>query len=197
MNFSRSSLVFIIVLAIFAGCSRTEQPEQSAGGEAPGSERAAAPCVATDLIDVERLMPELPPVKPAEVKEQPADETVGDIESCETLADAYETALGDTEISEEQRAALIVSAAQKLTDPEELSAILQEIDGVSMRNSICVRTIVSIMKTGNETAKGLLQQVINDFTGTDEEDGLITTPEALWKWYNDPSGDNLDDEQED
>lgn len=182
--------VAALLVCLAAGCSRPSAPPD--GPSAP-PRADTSPSVDTSLIDVAANLPPLPPVCPPDVS---ADLPEDDEDVCETLAEAYETALADVDLKPIQRAALFVSAAQKIHDYDELSDILQGIADGQMPNSLAIRTIVTIMRTGNATSHRLLQEVINDLTDTDEEDGLISTPEALWKWYNDPSGDNLDDEDE-
>ncbi len=101
------------------------------------------------------------------------------------------------EQSEENKLALaIVAFAQVSEDPDALSDLFMEINSSNMRNSVAVDTLKQVLESGTVTAKETVQEQINDFTGTDEEDGLLDTPEKLDEWYSDPENqDDPDDEE--
>lgn len=108
----------------------------------------------------------------------------------EVLADAIEAyegtifeANGDREL-----ATIVLAAAQAINDSEAMDSILMNLS--DMRPSVAVETIKQIWATGTAGAKAALAEAVEFLTG---EEG-ITTPEQLDAWYNDPSGDNRDDE---
>lgn len=108
----------------------------------------------------------------------------------EVLADAIEAyestifeANGDREL-----ATIVLAAAQAINDSEAMDSILMNLS--DMRPSVAVETIKQIWATGTAGAKAALVEAVEFLTG---EEG-IATPEQLDAWYNDPSGDNRDDE---
>lgn len=111
----------------------------------------------------------------------------GDKEILSDAVDAYESAMveanGDREL-----ATIVLAAAGAINDAEALDSILMGLN--DMRPSVAVETIKQIWANGTEAAKSALAEAIEFMTG---EEG-ITTPEQLDAWYNDPSGDNRDDE---
>ena len=113
----------------------------------------------------------------------------GDPEILEEAIDVYESAMfeanGDVELSQ-----IITGAARVLNDTDALDTMLMELN--NMRNSVAVETIIDIWENGTEAAKAALPDAIETLTG--EED--IDTVEKLVNWYNDESGDNLDDEDD-
>ncbi len=111
----------------------------------------------------------------------------GDSEILSDAVDAYESAMieanGDREL-----ATIVQAAAGVINDAEALDSIFMGLN--DMRPSVAVETIKQIWANGTEAAKSALTEAIEFLTG---EEG-ITTPEQLDAWYNDPSGDNCDDE---
>lgn len=111
----------------------------------------------------------------------------GDEEILSDAIAAYESALieanGDREL-----ATIVTAAASAIDDADAMDSILMSLN--EMRPSVAVATIKQIWATGTEGAKAALREAIEFLTG---EEG-ITTPEQLDAWYNDPSGDNQDDE---
>lgn len=111
----------------------------------------------------------------------------GDQEILSDAVDAYESAMieanGDKEL-----ATIVQAAASVINDAEALDSIFMGLN--DMRPSVAVETIKQIWASGTEAAKSALAEAVEFLTG---EEG-ITTPEQLDAWYNDPSGDNCDDE---
>lgn len=111
----------------------------------------------------------------------------GDKEVVSDAIDAYESALieanGDREL-----ASIVTAAAAVIDDADAMDSILMSLN--EMRPSVAVATIKQIWATGTDAAKAALREAIEFLTGEEN----ITTPEQLDKWYNDPSGDNRDDE---
>ncbi len=110
-----------------------------------------------------------------------------DSDIVEEAVSAYENLMSDAN-GDAELAQAVLAAARTINDVDAMETILSELN--NMRNSVAVDTIKKIMSSGTEAAKNALQEAIDFFTG---EEG-ISTPEQLDKWYNDPSGDNLDDE---
>ncbi len=111
----------------------------------------------------------------------------GDKEVVADAIEAYESALieanGDRELS-----AVVTAAAAVIADADAMDSILMSLN--EMRPSVAVATIKQIWATGTDAAKAALREAIEFLTGEEN----ITTPEQLDNWYNDPSGDNRDDE---
>lgn len=111
----------------------------------------------------------------------------GDKEVVADAIEAYESALieanGDRELS-----AVVTAAAAVIADADAMDLILMSLN--EMRPSVAVATIKQIWATGTDAAKAALREAIEFLTGEEN----ITTPEQLDNWYNDPSGDNRDDE---
>ena len=101
--------------------------------------------------------------------------------------EAYEMSLieanGDAELS-----TLLIAACQAINDPDAIDSFMMEIN--NMRPSRVVSTLEEIAKTGTPAAQAALSETISFYTGEDE----CTTVEKLKEWYNDPSGENMDDE---
>lgn len=111
----------------------------------------------------------------------------GDREVVSDAVDAYESALveanGDREL-----ASIVTAAAAVIDDADAMESILMSLN--EMRPSVAVATIKQIWATGTDAAKAALREAVEFLTGEEN----ITTPEQLDEWYNDPSGDNCDDE---
>lgn len=105
-----------------------------------------------------------------------------DAEVREMAAESYAEIVQDPDLTEQQLSSIIVAGAQVIEDVDVLSGIFAEINDCNMQNSTAVNTMISIMESGSKPAKEALQEAINDFTGTDEEDGLLDTPEKLLEW---------------
>ena len=82
----------------------------------------------------------------------------------------------------------LTAAAAVIADADAMDSILMSLN--EMRPSVAVATIKQIWATGTDAAKAALREAIEFLTGEEN----ITTPEQLDNWYNDPSGDNRDDE---
>lgn len=111
----------------------------------------------------------------------------GDEEILADAIEAYESTVyeanGDRELS-----MVVLAAARAINDSEAMDSILMNLN--NMRPSVAVETIKQIWSTGTEGAKTALTEAVEFLTGTEG----IRTPEQLDAWYNDPSGDNRDDE---
>ena len=94
---------------------------------------------------------------------------------------AMQDANGDAELS-----LLLITACQAINDRDAVESFLMELN--NMRNSVAVKTIKEISVKGTLAAKEALGEAMEFLTG---EEGM--TVDKLDKWYNDPSGDNLDD----
>lgn len=110
-----------------------------------------------------------------------------DSEVQEAAYDAYEQALfdanGDLELSQ-----LVLAASKVIDDFDAMDSMMMWMN--DMRPSRQVETIKEIWKSGTPSAKRALSENMEFILG---EEG-IDTPEKLDEWYNDPSGDNRDDD---
>lgn len=101
--------------------------------------------------------------------------------------DAWEDAIaeceGDKEVAEQ-----VKFASKVVADSESMDSILSEIS--NMRHSVGIETIKEVLKSGNETAKSQIQDIIDDFTG---EKGLATE-QQLDEWLEKNPDDPGDEE---
>ena len=113
----------------------------------------------------------------------------GDPEILEEAIDVYESAMfeanGDMELSQ-----VITGAARVLNDADAIDSMLMELN--NMRNSVAVETIIDIWENGTDAAKAALPDAIETLTGEEDIDSI----EKLVDWYNDESGENMDDEDD-
>lgn len=100
----------------------------------------------------------------------------------QAAAESYAELIEDDDLTERELSSAIIAGAQLIDDPDILSGIFQEINDCNMHNAVAVDTMIGIMESGSKPAKEALQETINDFTDTDEEDGLLDTPEKLREW---------------
>lgn len=110
-----------------------------------------------------------------------------DAEVRETVYESYEQSLfeanGDLELSQ-----LIVAASKVINDFDAMDSLLMWLN--DMRPSRQKDTIIDILKNGTPEAKKAAIEAAKFITGDDDAD----TPEEMEAWYNDPSGDNKDNE---
>lgn len=105
----------------------------------------------------------------------------------QTAIEAYEMSLMDAN-GDEELSRLLIAACQAINDSDAIDSFMMELNNI--RPSRVVSTLEEISKTGSAAAKAALAETISFYTGEDE----CTTVEKLKEWYNDPSGENRDDE---
>lgn len=111
----------------------------------------------------------------------------GDPEVVQSAIEKYEEALSDFDLSDRERAKILIEASKVIDDADAMDSMLFELN--NMRRSVAVNAIKEMMTSGNSTTKSVLPDSIEFFTG--EED--IKTAEQLDEWLkNNP--DDPDDE---
>ena len=110
-----------------------------------------------------------------------------DDEVVQTALDKFEEALADFDLSDYDRAEILIQAAKIVTDADAMDSMLFELN--NMRHSVAVSTIKEMMVSGNEATKSVLPDNIEFYTG---EEG-IDSPEKLDEWL----AANPDDEDDD
>ena len=111
----------------------------------------------------------------------------GDDEVVQTALDKFEEALSDFDLSDFERAEILIQAAKIVTDADAMDSMLFELN--NMRHSVAVDTIKEMMVSGSEATKSVLPDNIEFYTG---EEG-IDSPEKLDEWL----AENPDDEDDD
>lgn len=111
-----------------------------------------------------------------------------DPEIVEAAIERYEEALSDIELSDRERAQILIGAAKVIRDPEIMDQFMFELN--DMRNSVAIDTIKQILALGSDSLKGVLTENIEFFTG---EEGL-DSPEKLDAWLKE-NPDGEDDEE--
>lgn len=111
----------------------------------------------------------------------------GDEEILTDAIEAYESTIYEAD-GDRELATVVLAAARAINDSEAMDSILMNLN--NMRPSVAVETIKQIWLTGTDGAKAALTEAVEFLTGAEG----IKTPEQLDAWYNDPSGDNRDDE---
>lgn len=111
-----------------------------------------------------------------------------DGEVVEAAIDRYEEMLGDFELSDRERANILVEASKIINDAEAMDSMLFELN--NMRHSVAVDTIKRLMVEGNAATKSILPENVEFYTG---EEGM-DSPEKLDEWYK-QNPDEEDDEE--
>ena len=112
----------------------------------------------------------------------------GDEEVIQTALDKFEEALSDFDMSDYERAEILIQAAKIVTDADAMDSMLFELN--NMRHSVAVDTIKEMMVSGSEATKSVLPDNIEFYTG---EEG-IDSPEKLDEWLVENPDDEDDDE---
>ena len=101
--------------------------------------------------------------------------------------DAWEDAIAECEADYEV-AEQVKFACKVVNNTESMDSILSEIG--NMRHSVGIGTIKEVLVSGNEVAKSQIQEIIDDFTGTEG----MKTVEELDKWLEEHPDDPDDEE---
>lgn len=101
--------------------------------------------------------------------------------------DAWEDAIAECEADYEV-AEQVKFACKVVNNSESMDSILSEIS--NMRRSVGIGTIKEVLASGNDVAKSQIQEIIDDFTGTE---GMKTAKE-LDKWLEEHPDDPDDEE---
>ena len=111
-----------------------------------------------------------------------------DAEVVQAAIDKYSDMLNDVDLSDRERAKILIAAAQVINDAEAMDMMLVALN--DMRHSVAADTIKTIMKVGTAAAKEVLPENIEFVTS---EEG-IATPEQIDKWLKENPDDEDDDE---
>ncbi len=111
-----------------------------------------------------------------------------DPEVVEFATDKYSEMLSDIELSDYERAEILVAASKIINDSEAMDSMLSEVN--NMRHSVAVNTFKTLWKEGNAATKQVLPDNIEFYTGEEN----ISTPEKLDKWLKENPDDEDDDE---
>ena len=111
-----------------------------------------------------------------------------DAEVVQSAIDKYSEMIGDVELSDYERAEILIAASQVINDAEAMDTMLFELN--NMRHSVAAETMKTIMQVGTEATKEVLPANIEFVTC---EEG-ITTPEQIDKWLEENPDDEGDDE---
>lgn len=106
----------------------------------------------------------------------------------EATTDAWEDAIAECE-SDREVAAQVKFAATLVTNADSMDSILSEIP--NMRHSVGIDTIKAVIEKGNDIAKAQIQEIIDDFTGTE---GTLKTAKDLDNWLEEHPDDPGDEE---
>ncbi len=111
-----------------------------------------------------------------------------DGEVVEAAVDRYEEMLGDFDLSDRERANILVEASKVINDADAMDSMLFELN--NMRHSVAVETIKRLMAEGNSATKSVLPECVEFYTGEEN----LNTPEKLDEWYK-QNPDDEDDEE--
>ena len=111
-----------------------------------------------------------------------------DSEVVQSAVERFEEALSDIDLSDRERAAILIQAAKVINDPEVMDSMLFELN--NMRHSVGVETIKTLMAEGNAASKQVLADNVEFFTG---EEGM-DSPEKLDEWLKENPDDEDDEE---
>ena len=100
----------------------------------------------------------------------------------------FEEMLGDFDLSDHERAHILVEASKIINDAEAMDSMLFELN--NMRHSVAVETIKQLMAEGNAATQSILPNNVEFYTG---EEGM-DTPETLDEWLK-QNPDDEDDEE--
>ena len=111
-----------------------------------------------------------------------------DDEVVQAAIDRYQEMLGDFDLSDRERADILVEASKIINDADSMDSLLFEV--INMRHSEAVKTFKRLMAEGNPATKAVLPDNVEFYTG---EEGL-DTPEKLDEWLKQNPDDEGDDE---
>ena len=111
-----------------------------------------------------------------------------DDEVVQAAIDRYQEMLGDFDLSDRERADILVEASKIVNDADSMDSLLFELS--NMRHSVAVETIKRLMAEGGSATKTVLPDCVEFYTG---EEGL-DTPEKLDEWLKQNPDDEGDDE---
>lgn len=99
----------------------------------------------------------------------------------------YQQMLSDVELSDFERANILVQASRVVNDAEAMDLMLFELN--NMRHSVAVGAMKQLMSVGNEATKSVLRNNIEFYTGEEGMDSVAKL-DAWLKKYPDDEGDD-------
>ena len=111
-----------------------------------------------------------------------------DTEVAQSAIEKYEEALNDIDLSDGERAHILIMAASVINDTDAMDSMLFELN--NMRHSVAIEASKSIMQEGTEAAKSLLPENVEFYTGEENLD----TPEKLDRWLLENPDEEGDEE---
>lgn len=99
-----------------------------------------------------------------------------DGEVVQSAIEKYEDALSDFELSDAERAQIMVQASKVINDSDTIDSMLMSVNDICHSES--VKMFIDLMEQGNEATKQVLPDAIEFYTG--EED--MNSPEKLREW---------------
>lgn len=111
-----------------------------------------------------------------------------DEEVVEAAVDRYQEMLGDFDLSDRERANILVEASKIINDADAMDFMLFELN--NMRHSVAIDAIKRIMVEGNAATQSVLPENVESYTGEENLD----SPEKLDEWL-DQNPDDEDDEE--
>ena len=112
----------------------------------------------------------------------------GDPEVVQAAIDRYQEMLSDVELSDFERAAILVQASRVIEDADAMDMMLFELN--NMRHSVAINTIKQLMAVGNEATKSALPANVEFYTG---EEGMASA-QQLDEWLKKYPDDEADPE---
>ena len=109
-----------------------------------------------------------------------------DKEVVQAAIDRYQEMLSDVDLSDFERAEILVQASRVIDDADAMDMMLMELN--DMRHSVAINTIKQLMSVGNKATQSVLPGNIEFYTG---EEGM-DSPKKLDAWLQ----ENPDDESD-
>ena len=111
-----------------------------------------------------------------------------DDEVMQSAINQFEMAVQDFNLSDREKAEVIKMTCQVVDDADFIDSMLSEAQ--EARNSVAIETLFYIKENGTDTAKSMVQEAIDFFTGDDN----ITTIEAAQTWLEENPDGQYDDD---
>lgn len=99
----------------------------------------------------------------------------------------FELALDDWDISDRERASILLTVLKSVHDTERIDSMLMALN--NMRNSVKGEAIIGILNSGSQEARVMMQEQLEFFTDFD-----ITDANGVGKWIKDNPDNEWDEE---
>ena len=111
-----------------------------------------------------------------------------DEEVVQSAIERYEEMLSDFDLSDRERAEILVQASKVIQDSDAMDSMLFELN--NMRHSVAIEAIKRLMAEGGAATQSVLPENVEMYTGEESMD----TPEKLDKWLKENPDDEDDEE---